>query len=588
MRKYLVIFTGFICCCVANISYAKNVLLYEVNGIDDPLKKNAISWLQVEQKHLGEPLTANKINKLYQSGKTSIKGALSPYGYFEPTITANLKRINQHKWLASYHVKLGAPVKLQHVKILITGAGAKLKVFQNFKKNFPLKSGQVLNTEIYDAQKKRLNTIATNKGFLRGKFTVSQIQVNLKKHLASIVLKYDTGPQFYFGKVTFSENPMDNDFLQRYVQFKPGDKYSPDQLMQLQQDLSGTKYFSSVAVEPETHDTNNKNVPIVVTLTPGKSSIYNLGIGYGTDTGARATIGYDRNRITPTGQYFTSYLQASQVQSSLEAKYNIPGQNPTYQNYFIGASALEQSPNTSQGYTQKLTVGKTDRWYGWQSTISLSQQWDQYDLRGGPREHTSLLLPSLTLLKTDADDPIFPRNGYNITFNVLGANKALLSSSSFLQTEISGKYIFSPTKRTRVVTRANLGVTATDDIEKVPLSLQFFAGGADSIRGYDYQELGPGKYLAVGSLEFQYEVIDKWYAAVFTDAGNAVNSFSNPEDNLVGRKQPDIDLKDTLKYSAGVGIVWASPVGPMEVTVAQPLSDPDKKPRLQFTMGANL
>ena len=67
-----------------------------------------------------------------------------------------------------------------------------------------------------------------------------------------------------------------------------------------------------------------------------------------------------------------------------------------------------------------------------------------------------------------------------------------------------------------------------------------------------------------------------------------MNSFSNPEDNVVGKNEPNIDLSDTLKYSIGVGALWASPVGPMELTVAKPMSDPDKNPMIQFTMGANL
>jgi len=590
MRKILLIALGLCLMCGAVFASAQNKLTlnYAIHGIEDPLKENAISRLKIEQKHIGQPLTLQKIQKLYQLGPTDVKSALNPYGYFEPKITSSLKQVKPNEWLASFDVVKGRPVKITQVNISIKGAGAKQKAFIKYKNTFPLKPGQVLDTDKYEAQKKRLNSIATKAGFLDGKFTTSQVLVNLKNHSAKIILTYNTGVQYYFGNITFSKNPMDDAFLRRYLHFKPGDKYSPDELMTLQENLNGTRYFSSVSVEPKTYKTAQQQVPIQVDLKPGKSSVYNFGLGYGTDTGPRATIGYDKNRITPTGQYFTSYLQGSTVQSTLEAKYNIPGNNPTYQNYFIAASASEQSPNTSQGYTQKISVGKTDQWWGWQSTISLSTQWDQYQLRRGPREHSHLLLPSLTLSKIKTDDPIFPKKGYSVNFNLLGANDSLLSTTSFIQPEISGKMIFSPLKRIRIVTRGDLGVTATDNIELVPLSLQFFAGGADSIRGYDYQELGPGKYLMVGSLEFQYEVIDKWYAAIFTDFGNAVNSLTSPENSVVGRKQSHIDLNQILKYSAGVGVVWASPVGPMELTVAKPITDSHKKPRIQFTMGANL
>lgn len=588
MCKIIKLLTGILLFSYCNLLLAATALEYRINGINDPLKKNAIAWLQIEQKQLGEPLTPEKLQILMQKGPTDIKGALAPYGYFEPTVTSRLITLENGTKVAEYTVNPGTPVKISKVEVSITGPGANLKPFQHYLKKFPIKSGQILNTEDYSAQKKQLNNIATDAGFLDGKFITSQIKVDLKTHQADVILEFNTGPQYYFGQVHFSTNPMDDAFLRRYLNFQPGEKYSPDALMQLQQNLSSTKYFQSVSVEPKQQNATNQQVPIDVNLTPGKYSQYNFGLGYGTDTGARATVGWDLNRITPTGQYFTSFLQVSQVQSSLAAQYNIPGKDPLTENYFISASIFQQTPNSSTGHTQKVSVGKTDLWWGWQTTYSLSQQFDQYDLREGPTEYTHLLLPSITFSKTKADNPVFPRNGYNVSLNMRGAAQALLSSSNFLQTELTGKYIFSPTKRSRIVTRGNLGVTATDDIEMVPLSLQFFAGGADSVRGYDYQELGPGKYLVVGSLEYQYEVKQNWFAAVFTDTGNAVNSFSNPEDNVVGKNEPSIDLSDTLKYSVGIGAVWASPVGPMELTLAKPMSDPDKSPMIQFTMGANL
>jgi Outer membrane protein len=183
---------------------------------------------------------------------------------------------------------------------------------------------------------------------------------------------------------------------------------------------------------------------------------------------------------------------------------------------------------------------------------------------------------------------VFPRFGYSIGLHLQGSAQPLLSSTSFFQTELVGKYIFSPTKYSRVIARGDLGVTSVGNIDNIPLSLQFFAGGSDSIRGYAYEELGPGRYLITSSLELQHQVIPKWYGAAFVDTGNAVNSFTNPQKDVVGPKQPNIVLSDILKTSVGVGVVWVSPVGPMELTFAKPVTDPGKAIRIQFTMGTGL
>lgn len=107
-----------------------------------------------------------------------------------------------------------------------------------------------------------------------------------------------------------------------------------------------------------------------------------------------------------------------------------------------------------------------------------------------------------------------------------------------------------------------------------------FAGGDQSVRGYDYRTLSPtdetgdrigGRFLLAGSVEYQYEFIPKWRAATFIDHGNAVNSWTDP-----------------MKTSAGIGIRWVSPVGPIRLDLAKSISDQDEGFRIHFSMGAEL
>jgi translocation and assembly module TamA len=564
-------------------------ITYQVYGLSTDASKNAVAWLKADQANIGHPLTPQDVQSIFNKSNPTILQSIQPFGFFKASIIRNsLKNTQKHEWVATYYVNPGQPLRITHLSVTLTGDGANQPYFQTYLHNLPIKQTQILQTETYNTVKKTFNNIATKNGFLAGRFTKSEIKIDLAKYTSSITLVYDTGPQYYFGQVFFKQNSLNDGFLQRFVQFKPGDPYSPDKLLTLQQNLSATPYFQSVNVEPATQDQTNLQVPINVTLTPSKSQRYNFGVGYGTDTGIRGTIGWTLPRVTKSGQYFNTNLQASQVQTNLEARYVIPGKNPITQQYYIAASITQESPNTSEGHTQKVSVGKSNIWYGWKTTLSLSQQFDQYNLRGGPWEHSNLLLPELNINKTVVDNPVFPSFGHSLTFKVRGTTEAIGSSTTFLQTELAGNYIFSPTKLSRLLLRGDLGITAVGDINTVPLSLQFFAGGSDSVRGYSYQELGPGKYLLVGSIEYQHQIIEKWYGAVFYDAGNAVNSLTNPAGSVVGPKQPNIILSDILKQSVGLGAVWVSPVGPMELTLAKPLSDPGKSVSLQFSMGTGL
>ncbi|WP_273270662.1 BamA/TamA family outer membrane protein, partial [Methylophaga sp.] len=148
------------------------------------------------------------------------------------------------------------------------------------------------------------------------------------------------------------------------------------------------------------------------------------------------------------------------------------------------------------------------------------------------------------------------------------------------QIVVRGKLIQAFGENSRFITRGSIGATEVSDFERLPSSLRFFTGGDNSIRGFDYQSLGPensegdvvgGRYLAVGSVELEHMFLKDWGAAVFSDFGNAFNSFSDP-----------------IEYSVGVGIRWRSPVGLIRVDLAKGLSEKDEPIALHIVIGPDL
>ena len=116
-----------------------------------------------------------------------------------------------------------------------------------------------------------------------------------------------------------------------------------------------------------------------------------------------------------------------------------------------------------------------------------------------------------------------------------------------------------------------------DDINQLPKSLRYFAGGDNSVRGYGYESLGEtnaegavigGKHLLVASLEYEYTFKDPWGAAFFVDVGNAFNSWSD-----MG-----------LKTGVGFGARWKSPIGPVRVDIGFPTDD-FGDPHLHLSIG---
>jgi len=122
-----------------------------------------------------------------------------------------------------------------------------------------------------------------------------------------------------------------------------------------------------------------------------------------------------------------------------------------------------------------------------------------------------------------------------------------------------------------------------DDFDNLPKRLRFFAGGGNSIRGYAFESLGTvkeingedkvigGKQLLNLSLEYQHPITDEWSAAVFVDAGNAFDDWSNYD----------------VKVGVGFGARYRSPIGPVRIDIGFPKDDL-KDPHLYLSIGSDL
>lgn len=163
-----------------------------------------------------------------------------------------------------------------------------------------------------------------------------------------------------------------------------------------------------------------------------------------------------------------------------------------------------------------------------------------------------------------------------ITFDV--GNKVALSETSFMKVQASSAWIRTYADNHRIIARAEIGYLHTKNIEKIPPALRFFAGGDRSVRGYGYKKIAPrdtqnrlvgGSRLLAGSLEYQYQFYPNWWGATFADSGLAADDF----------------ITKSLRYGAGIGVRWASPIGAIKFDIATPIRDKDNSKNIQFYIG---
>ncbi len=555
----------------------------KVEGVEGEEQKNVLALLGIYQEQADKDLTVARVLALHRRAPDQIRDALAPFGLYRVEVQDSLTEpaADGGKWIASYKITPGAPVKIGSIDYQITGAGAANPAFP---KQFGMKVGDVLLHSAYEKAKAQIVTAASEEGYLDADLIRHQVLIDPVAYDAIIEFHMDTGPRYYLGKVQFKQDLLDDSYLQKFVRFKPGDVYDPDRLLALQGRLLGMEYFENVEIVPLTEQADANNViPIEVIAQRNKANKYRVGIGYGTDVGPRFLLEYQRRYIGRHGHKLKTEITVSQPQQSLVAEYRIPFRNPVRDYLLIRPEFYSYDTDSRQGTSFKLSGAQSIVTRGgWRRNIGIDYRYEDYEVGSSDTDTFNGLVPSISWSKVDADDPLNTRNGYRLKYILQGTAGGVLADTSWLSASASGKYIKSFGERYRFITRADLGAIWASSVEDVPGSLRFFAGGDQSIRGWALDALGPidpdtdevigGRYLAVGSLELERKIKGNWSAAVYTDFGNAFDPAYTSE----------------WEQSVGAGVRYATPIGPVRVGVAYAMTKDPAGFRLIIGLGPDL
>jgi len=341
---------------------------------------------------------------------------------------------------------------------------------------------------------------------------------------------------------------------------------------------------------------HDHKVDVDIQLEERKRFAYSVGAGLSTDTGPRVLLGFENRYVNDAGHRFNADISASNIKTTTQLAYTIPMDNPSYE--FLKIYAGSEKEVTDTIYSNKDTFGVSYTNYQrdhWLHTYAVNVENEDSRL-AGVNNFTHLLIPSVTFSRTQSDFTPYPLEGWSLLAKVSGSPKTLGSDVSYEQLYLRGKYIYEFAGG-RFLLRSEMGITEVNDSDDLPTSVRFFAGGGNSVRGYDYKSLGPddcvrdnktgkdvidektnkckrevvgGRNLIVNSIEYDYRVRPTWAIAAFFDVGNAANNF-----------------KFDLKRGVGLGVRWISPIGPVRIDVARGLDDP-KAWNLHISMGPDL
>ncbi|WP_122663567.1 autotransporter assembly complex protein TamA [Pseudomonas viridiflava] len=576
--KFLARFTSGLILSISTVAaFADAQLEVRVSPANSELKANI-------EGYVGSPgeRDADGLQHFSIGAEEQAQRAAQALGYYQAKIASEVKTGKDKEPRLVMTVQPGEPIRLRNVTVRIEGEAASLKAFRT-PQGDALKSGAVLNHGYYEDAKRLIQNQASRYGFFSGRFVQQRLSVDPAAGVADIDLVYDSGPRYSLGKVSFSgDAPFDDDLLRRMVPFKENTPYDSELIAELNQAMQTSGYFEGVRVDATPTTAVGQEIPVTVQLETRKPRTMGLGLGYSTDVGPRGKANWTRHWVNPQGHSYGIESELSAPRQNVGLWYDVPLDPPlTDKLRFAGGYQYEEIAGTDT-LSKLLTVGP--EWHsklpsGWERVISLKWQREEYRL-GDDSGLSTLLMPGVSYSYLRSDNRIDPHNGYRLQFDAQVAKEGLMSDSNLLHGNVLLKGLTTLWDNHRFLARVQFGGNATNGYKSIPPSLRFFAGGDQSVRGYDYQTLSPensdgdrigGRYMVAGSLEYQYSIAEKWRVATFVDQGNSFDKLELP----------------SLKTGVGIGVRWVSPVGPLRLDLAHALDD-DGGIRLHFSMGPEL
>jgi len=565
-------------------SYAQTQQAYQVdiNGAGD---QSALLDKHLDiVKRSEDAIPSEELQRLIDITPEQIRGLLATEGYFSPVIRQTLDR-SSSPWRVRLDITPGPPTLVATVRIVFKGDIASgphtdQQRMDRLRRRWNLDPGDVFRQTAWNDAKSELLKGLLLRDYPAAVITQSEARIDPQSNSAVLTIEADSGPAFTFGQ-------LDIQGLQRYTRsmidilnpIKPGEPYSQEKLNELQSRLEDTGYFRSAFATVDVDPAKPHDVPVRLDLTENKRKRLALGIGFSTDTGARAQVKWlDRNFLRRDWR-LESELRIDRETRLLGGDIFLPpitsgllphGWQPSFGAHYERTTSGGEIDDRIRTGVRLTSPNKSD-----EKAWALVYLGDRQHIGDTFINNRQALIGSFTYTKRRLDHPLTPRRGYVASIELGAGLRGVINESNLARVVTRATWLQPLAPRWRAVLRAQAGQVFGGSRQTVPADLLFRTGGDQSVRGYGYNSLGVlqngavvgGTVTAVMSAELVRQLTPQWGAAVFVDAGNAADSWQ--------------DL--TLKRGSGVGARWRSPIGPINIDLAY--GHATREPRLHFSVG---
>jgi len=578
----------------------------------------------LDQFSLRTPNWLSWWNKDDQYSKQRLAGdleALRSYymnrGYLEFTIDSTQVSITPDKRdiYITVNITEGEKYTVSEVKM----AGEMLVPEDELRSLVTVMPGEIFSRERLTESSKAIGSRLGNDGYAFANVNAVP-ELDKQNHTVAFTFFVDPGRRVYVRRINLTGNTRTRDeVLRREMRQLESSWYSGERIERSKQRLNRLGYFSDVNIETPAVPGTADQADVNINVTEKSTGSIMFGAGLSSSEGLVFGVTVNQANFLGTGNRVSAQVNTGKVNTTYSLSYTDPyftpdGVSRGFDLYRrdIDASSLDVGNYSSASYGAGVRFGvplnerdtfNTGLTFDFTSIDLDSGSPDRYKKYCGNDSGCDNYTLRLDLGWTHdtRDNILFPNRG--VLQRLTGEFGLPGLDQQYYKLNYQHTWYKDFTKNITLMLNGEVGYADSYGGKDYPFLKHFYAGGVNSVRGYDTSAIGPrdidtatgndyavgGTRRVVGNVELFFPVpfirdSSQFRLSTFLDAG----SVWGKDQGVYSAEGCDNSAGDCLRYSTGLGVSWYSPFGPIKIVLAKALNEQegDKTQTLQFQLGS--
>jgi outer membrane protein insertion porin family len=406
-----------------------------------------------------------------------------------------------------------------------------------------------------------------------------------------VIYNIKKGNKIYFHRITITGNTKTRDkVIRRQLAIVEGDLYSSSKLKKSYMDLNRLRYFEEINFQTE-KGPDETLTDVNINIKEKQTGMFSIGAGYSAIEQAMFIASISQQNLFGKGQILSLKAYIGQVSTKYELSFIEPWlfDMPLWSKFDIWNLEREYDSYdlASQGIGMTFGYPIWERIIGYigykfvMNDVQNITDNASYYIKEQAGETTSSMV-SLSLARDTTDDMMFPSTGSKNSATIDFTGSILGGDTSFTRYGVRSAWFFPLPLETVIGLHGKGGYIQGNEGKSVPIYERYYLGGINSLRGL--RDIGPrdpvtgdvigGLTMLSFSAEFIFPLIKNAgiKGVFFYDTGNTWESGYHIND---------------LRQTAGAGIRWYSPIGPLRLEYGYVIDRKEDEPtgRWEFTVG---